>query len=181
LLLFLETEHPSRDCNFPAGATASFSTTQGTFSDLSKLQMTRTRSPTHRVQVFVWVLLIIGLVLFNLFEPPALDALSSESPARWFHSLFIGVLIAECGILSSGLVLCNQPLWLRLCVHWTVAALLSGAWWLGGAIAEDRWSCNYLVTHEFRWEVMLLCLPLICLASQTPLAGPATFQMANRK
>jgi hypothetical protein len=136
--------------------------------ELPTLQMTRSRSPTDPVQVFVWVLLVIGLVFFHLFEPFALDAFRSESAARWIHTLFIGVLIAECGILTAGVALCNQPFWLRLCVHWTVALLLSGAWLLGVAIAEDRWSCNDLV-REIGSKAMLLCLPLICLAAQAPL------------
>src|SRR5262245_42717824 len=137
--------------------------------ELPKLQMTGTAWPTQRVQILVWLLLIFTLLLFHLFEPFALDAFRSESPARWFHTLFIGVLIAECGILAAVVALCNQPLWLRLSVHWTVALLLSGAWLLGVAIAEDRWSCNYLVTDEIGWEVMLLLLPLLCLAAQAPL------------
>lgn len=112
----------------------------------------------------------LPLAIVDIAVCPLMKAISpGEALSVVVYSIF-GMMLAQAGLLTSGLVFARGPVWLRLVVYWCLVTGLVVLWALGFVMAsESSRQHSPRVWHELAG--LLCAIPALSLGIQLPLWG----------
>lgn len=112
-------------------------------------------------------IIVVPLGVADVAVCPMMKAIRPQDVLSVIVYSSFGMILAQAGLLTCGLVFVRGPFCLRMLVHWFLAAVLVSLWAAGLITSESRHVSR--VGSEM-WTA-LCCLPALSLGLQLPLWG----------
>ena len=113
------------------------------------------------------LIVVLPLSVADVAVCPLMKAIRPQDVLSVIVYSSFGLILAQAGLLTGGLVFARGPFWLRMLVHWSVAFVLVSLWAGGLILSESR----HLSRVGSEVWTALSSFPALSLGLQLPLWG----------